>query len=83
LFSYRSALDQGSDQIATLVGLCCFTVRKYTIVNVVDVLDYGIGGDDSAVKGCGACKGRREEDSGKASEMHVEDFSSMLQVEKA
>ena len=78
LVSYRSALNQDIDQITAFVGLCCLAIRKHTIVDVVNILDYGIGSDDSAVKCCGACKACKEQDRGKASEMHDEDVLSIL-----
>ena len=78
MVSYRSALDQGSDQVAAFVGFCCLAVGKHTIINIVDVLNYGIGSNNSAVNSCGTRQRGREQDSGKASEMHVEDVTGML-----
>ena len=72
MISYRSTLNQCSEQIATFVSLCCLAIRKYTIVDVIDVLDDGVGTDDPAVDGCSAGKRSREQNSGKASKMHDE-----------
>jgi hypothetical protein len=65
-------LDQGREQIATFVRLCRCLVGKNAIIDVVDVLDDGVGTDDSAMD-CGSAGQRgREQNSGKASEMHAE-----------
>jgi hypothetical protein len=73
-------LDQGREQIATFVRLCRCLVGKHAIIDVVDVLNDGIGTDDAAMDSRSAGKRSREQNSGKASEMHVEVWYLDLEI---
>jgi len=65
-------LDEGGGQVAAFVRFRGGLVGEHTLVNVVNVLDDGIGGDDARVDGCGAGKRDcREEESGYVGELHV------------
>lgn len=48
--SYGSALDQRGEQVTAFVRLCSSLVGEHALVNVLNILDDGVGGDDAAMK---------------------------------